>query len=48
MVKNLRPKQSNEEELINLFGLTRFLQKKLGNLIWWNKAKGKYCFDFYV
>ena len=32
MVKNLRPKASNEQELIELFGLKPFLDKKLGNL----------------
>jgi len=32
MVKNLRPKESNSKELIDLFGLNSFLDKKLGNL----------------
>lgn len=39
MVKNLRPKKSNEEELIQLFGLTPFLNKKLGNLSGGTKQK---------
>ena len=39
MVKNLRPKQSNEEELIKLFGLKNFLSKKLGNLSGGTKQK---------
>jgi len=39
MVKNLRPKQSNEEDLINLFGLNDSLQKKLGNLSGGTKQK---------
>jgi len=39
MVKNLRPKSSNEQELINLFGLTPFLNKKLGNLSGGTKQK---------
>ncbi len=39
MVKNLRPKQANERELINLFGLNPFLQKKLGNLSGGTKQK---------
>ena len=32
MVKNLRPKAANSEDLIELFGLKPFLDKKLGNL----------------
>ena len=39
MVKNLRTKQSNEEELIKLFGLKNFLSKKLGNLSGGTKQK---------
>ncbi len=39
MVKNLRPKQANEKELIDLFGLNPFLQKKLGNLSGGTKQK---------
>ncbi len=39
MVKNLRPKQANEQELIDLFGLTPFLNKKLGNLSGGTKQK---------
>ena len=39
MVKNLRPKQSNEQDLIKLFGLTDSLQKKLGNLSGGTKQK---------
>jgi len=39
MVKNLRPKESNEQELINLFGLNDSLQKKLGNLSGGTKQK---------
>jgi Cu-processing system ATP-binding protein len=39
MVKNLRPKQSNEEDLIKLFGLDDSLQKKLGNLSGGTKQK---------
>ena len=39
MVKNLRPKQSNEQNLIKLFGLTDSLQKKLGNLSGGTKQK---------
>ncbi len=39
MVKNLRPKQSNEQELIKLFGLNDSLQKKLGNLSGGTKQK---------
>ena len=39
MVKNLRPKSSNEEELIHLFGLKSFLNKKLGNLSGGTKQK---------
>lgn len=39
MVKNLRPKQSNEDELIKLFGLKNFLSKKLGNLSGGTKQK---------
>jgi len=39
MVKNLRSKPSNEEELIQLFGLTPFLKKKLGNLSGGTKQK---------
>lgn len=39
MVKNLRPKESNEQELIDLFGLKSFLNKKLGNLSGGTKQK---------
>jgi len=39
MVKNLRSKPSNEEELIQLFGLQSFLNKKLGNLSGGTKQK---------
>ena len=39
MVKNLRPKESKEEELIALFGLEEFLNKKLGNLSGGTKQK---------
>ncbi len=39
MVKNLRPKQANEQDLINLFGLKPFLNKKLGNLSGGTKQK---------
>ena len=39
MVKNLRPKKANDEELIKLFGLEEFLNKKLGNLSGGTKQK---------
>lgn len=39
MVKNLRPKQANEKELIKQFGLTDSLNKKLGNLSGGTKQK---------
>ncbi len=39
MVKNLRNKPANEHELIQLFGLEPFLQKKLGNLSGGTKQK---------
>lgn len=39
MVKNLRPKESKELELIELFGLNDFLNKKLGNLSGGTKQK---------
>ena len=39
MVKNLRPKDANDEELIELFGLKNFLDKKLGNLSGGTKQK---------
>ncbi len=39
MVKNLRPKESAELELIDKFGLKDFLNKKLGNLSGGTKQK---------
>ena len=39
MVKNLRPKESNEKDLIELFALEPFLDKKLGNLSGGTKQK---------
>lgn len=39
MVKNLRSKTANEQHLINLFGLTPFLNKKLGTLSGGTKQK---------
>jgi Cu-processing system ATP-binding protein len=39
MVKNLRPKEAKEQELIDLFGLNEFLDKKLGNLSGGTKQK---------
>ena len=39
MVKNLRPKESNEKELIDLFGLKPFMKKKLGHLSGGTKQK---------
>lgn len=39
MVKNLRPKDAHENDLISLFGLEPFLDKKLGNLSGGTKQK---------
>lgn len=39
MVKNLRPKVSNDKELISKFGVESFLNKKLGNLSGGTKQK---------
>ncbi len=39
MVKNLRPKEANDEQLIAHFGLEPFLDKKLGNLSGGTKQK---------
>ncbi|MCK5677067.1 MAG: ABC transporter ATP-binding protein [Flavobacteriaceae bacterium] len=39
MVKNLRPKEANDTDLIDLFGLESFLDKKLGNLSGGTKQK---------
>ena len=39
MVKNLRPKEAHEQNLIELFGLQEFLNKKLGNLSGGTKQK---------
>ncbi len=39
MVKNLRPKPANEDDLIALFGLESHLEKKLGNLSGGTKQK---------
>jgi Cu-processing system ATP-binding protein len=39
MVKNLRPKESNDSDLIELFSLDPFIDKKLGNLSGGTKQK---------
>lgn len=39
MVKNLRPKEAHNNDLIRLFGLDSFLDKKLGNLSGGTKQK---------
>ena len=39
MVKNLRPKEANDRELIKLFDLVPYLDKKLGNLSGGTKQK---------
>jgi len=39
MVKNLRPKESKDGDLIEMFGLAPFLDKKLGNLSGGTKQK---------
>mgnify|MGYP001143878191 CR=1 FL=1 len=39
MVKNLRPKESKDDDLIEMFGLAPFLDKKLGNLSGGTKQK---------
>ena len=39
MVKNLRPKEAHDKELIELFALEPFLDKKLGNLSGGTKQK---------
>lgn len=39
MVKNLRPKEAHDKELIKLFALEPFLDKKLGNLSGGTKQK---------
>ena len=39
MIKNLRGKQSRDQQLIDLFGLNPFLDKKLGNLSGGTKQK---------
>ena len=39
MVKNLRPKEAQDVDLIHLFGLEPFLDKKLGNLSGGTKQK---------
>lgn len=39
MVKNLRPKESFDKDLIAAFGLEQFLEKKLGNLSGGTKQK---------
>ena len=39
MVKNLRPKESFDKDLITAFGLEQFLEKKLGNLSGGTKQK---------
>ena len=39
MVKNLRPKEASDKDLIERFGLEQFLDKKLGNLSGGTKQK---------
>ena len=39
MVKNLRPKEAHDQELIDLFSLDEHLEKKLGNLSGGTKQK---------
>jgi len=46
MVKDLRPKQSNEKDLIDLFDLNDSLNKKLGNLSGGTKQKVNLVLSF--
>lgn len=39
MIKNLRGKKANDQDLINLFGLAPYMDKKLGNLSGGTKQK---------
>ncbi len=39
MIKNLRPKDSQEQELVELFGLSPFMDKRLGHLSGGTKQK---------
>ncbi len=48
MIADIRNEPASPEPLIELFGMEKFMEKKLGDLSGGSQAEGQYCIDLYV